>query len=61
MGSFIGGPTVYTTSPIMFLDSPATTSSTTYQVYFRNSGSGNTTGLNYDNSKGSITLMEIKG
>jgi hypothetical protein len=43
------------------LDSPNTTSSTTYQVYFRISGSSNTATLNYENSKSSITLMEIKG
>ena len=44
---------------ISLLDSPSTTSSTTYQVYFRvTSGTGN---INYSNSKGSITLMEIKG
>ena len=45
---------------ISFLDSPATTSATTYQVRFRGGGIA-TAYLNYDNSKGSITLMEIKG
>jgi hypothetical protein len=46
-------------SGISFLDSPSTTSSTTYQVYFRvTSGTGI---INYNNSKSSITLMEIKG
>jgi hypothetical protein len=43
-----------------FLDSPATTSATTYQVYFRQS-SGGTAKLNLSNSKGSLTVMEIKG
>lgn len=42
------------------LDSPATTASTTYQVYILSS-SGGTTHLNEDNCKGSITVMEIKG
>jgi len=41
------------------LDSPATTSSITYQVYFRTSGG--TSFLNFENTKGSITVMEIKG
>jgi hypothetical protein len=46
-------------SGISYLDSPATTSSTTYQVYFRvSSGTGH---INYSDSKGSITVMEIKG
>ncbi len=43
-----------------FLDSPNTTSATTYQVYFRQ-GSGGTARLNLSNSKGSLTVMEIKG
>jgi len=44
-----------------FLDSPNTTSSTTYQVYFR-SGSGGDGGIiNHDNAIGTITLMEIAG
>ena len=43
-----------------FLDSPSTTSATTYQVYLRQSTSG-TAKLNFSNSKGSLTAMEIKG
>jgi len=42
-----------------FLDSPSTTSATTYQVYFRvNGGSGV---LNQNTPKGVITCFEIKG
>jgi len=47
------------------LDSPSTTSATTYQVYAKNAGSGGTWYLNRNrtsgNSKSSITVMEIKG
>jgi hypothetical protein len=51
---------------IMYLDSPATTSSTTYQVYFRKYTGAGTVNLNYDggtNAKAtaSITAMEVKG
>jgi len=42
------------------LDSPNTTSATTYQVYFRCTASGNSY-LNEDNCKASITAFEIKG
>jgi len=42
------------------LDSPATTSAITYQVYFR-SDNGTTRYLMNAQSKGSITVMEVKG
>jgi hypothetical protein len=45
---------------INYLDSPSTTSATTYQVYFR-SLSATTSNINVNNSKGSITCLEIKG
>ena len=45
---------------INYLDSPNTTSSTTYEVRFRSAVSG-TTYLNEGSTKGSITLLEIKG
>jgi len=42
-----------------YLDSPATTSSTTYTVYFKTAGAA-TTGVSFrDNTQGAITLMEI--
>jgi len=43
-----------------YLDSPATTSATTYQVYFKAAG-GITAYLNVNTPKASITVMEIKG
>ena len=44
-----------------YLDSPSTTSSTTYRVYFKaNSGAHNQV-IFTDNSVGSLTLMEIAG
>ena len=46
---------------INYLDSPSTTSSITYQVYFRSFISPQITYLNEGNTKGSITCMEIKG
>jgi hypothetical protein len=45
---------------INYLDSPATTSATTYQLYFRIL-SGTTAGINNEDTKGSITCLEIKG
>ena len=44
---------------INFLDSPNTTSATTYQVYFR--AVANTAYLNWQATKGSITAFEIAG
>jgi hypothetical protein len=44
-----------------YLDSPSTTSATTYQVYFRSSTGASTTYLNFNSSVTSITVMEIKG
>ena len=55
-----GAVTYYTGLGINYLDSPSTTSATTYQVYFRRSG-GSTGQLNSNNTLGSITCLEIKG
>jgi hypothetical protein len=44
-----------------YLDSPSTTSSTTYQVYFRTNNSGATASINDFTVKASITCLEIKG
>ena len=44
---------------INYLDSPATTSATTYQVYFRTEGANGS--INRSGVKGSITCLEIKG
>jgi hypothetical protein len=50
---------------MVFLDSPNTTSATTYQVYMRSTGSGTGTvslnGTFSPASKGSIICMEVKG
>jgi len=43
-----------------FLDSPSTTSATTYQVYMRAAAAGTAT-INVDGNRGSITCFEIKG
>lgn len=43
------------------LDSPNTTSATTYQAYMRTTDSSYTHSVNWDSTKGSITCFEIKG
>ena len=42
-----------------YLDSPSTTSSTTYKTQFRATQSGKTVGANYSGCPSSIVLMEI--
>ena len=49
----------YLTHTFTILDSPSTTSATTYQVYFKTS-TGNMT-LNANTTKSSITAFEVKG
>ena len=44
-----------------FLDSPATTSSTTYTVYFASTNSGGSVSMFQNSLTGTITLMEIAG
>ncbi len=48
-----------TRAAIMYLDSPATTSSTTYQIYFRTNVSS--ASLNWDGQYSTITALEIAG
>ncbi len=43
------------------LDSPNTTSATTYQAYMRSTDPSYTHSVNWDSTKGSITCFEIKG
>jgi hypothetical protein len=50
----------YAGNSVSFLDSPNTTSATTYQMYLRKGGA-NSAYINGDNLKSSITCMEIKG
>ena len=50
------------TVSINFLDAPATTSATTYEVFFQESvstGRYGSTAINYNGRTGTITLMEI--
>ena len=54
------GSTISWSASMSYLDSPATTSATTYQVYFKSDGGGNTTMYNGSN-KSTIIVMEIKG
>ena len=46
---------------VNYLDSPNTTSATTYQVRFRTVADGPTMTINRSSTRGSITCMEIKG
>jgi hypothetical protein len=46
---------------LQYLDSPATTSSTTYTLYFNSGGGSNVVQYNTQGSTGVITLMEIAG
>ena len=50
---------LYMNAAGQYLDSPATTSSTTYTIYIFNEVSGSNVGLNNDSSTSVITLMEI--
>jgi hypothetical protein len=43
----------------VFLDSPSTTSATTYKTQVKVSGSGHTMYLTWDSVESTITLMEI--
>jgi hypothetical protein len=47
--------------PITYLDSPATTSSTTYAMYFASALNGNQANSCVDSDPATITLMEIAG
>lgn len=59
MNIFAGGTgALVTTIPMNYLDSPATTSSTTYTAYVA-AGSAGTIGVNQDGGVSTIILMEI--
>jgi len=60
-GMMAGGTDVTWNASFMIYDSPATTSATTYQVYFRHSSSSGISFINSDPVKSSITLLEVKG
>lgn len=61
MGLLWGQSYSQSTTTIQVLDSPATTSSTSYTVYLATSSGGNSVYLNNDNLFATITLMEIAG
>ena len=56
-----GGNKGRTNTTMSILDSPATTSAITYQVYLRTTTGGNTCYSSMQNVKASITAFEIKG
>ena len=45
----------------IYLDSPSTTSSVTYTVYFRTQESGHTSYVQFSHARGAIVIMEIAG
>jgi len=51
----------YPNVAMSYLDSPATTSATTYKLQFRSTSGTTNAFFNKDSCKGSITVMEIKG
>ena len=63
MGSYLSSSSLYSTNPVIFLDSPATTSSTTYKIQIFSSGG--TVAVNRRvadavvGGTSSITVMEI--
>ncbi|MFY8212619.1 MAG: hypothetical protein ACOVLB_08150 [Candidatus Nanopelagicus sp.] len=57
---YVSGTTITTQLSYSFLDSPATTSATTYALYF-NAQAGGTVSINIDNAVATIILMEIAG
>ncbi len=67
IGSFLNSPNLYLTMPIIFLDSPSTTSATTYKVQVFTSGGGATVAVNRRvvdaviGGSSTITVMEIAG
>ena len=56
-----GSTRTFPATSYSFLDSPATTSSTTYKVQFKGAGGSGAVTLNVNASESTITLMEIQG
>lgn len=50
---------IYASIAVSLLDSPATTSATTYTVYYRNSNSSSTYNYGFPNGLANLTLLEI--
>jgi hypothetical protein len=59
--NYVDSAVVEMTAPFTILDSPATTSSTTYTLYFKRTDSAGTAYVGQANMDSVITLMEIKG
>jgi hypothetical protein len=57
--AYTAGNTVYTSYSYNPIDTPASTSTQTYTVYFNSANATGTARFNSDNSTSSITLMEI--
>lgn len=57
--SSAGGETITGHATFHHLDSPSTTSATTYKTQFNNAGNSGTVRVNYLNMRSYITLMEI--
>ena len=49
------------TVSFQYLDSPATTSAVTYDVYFRSEGNAAQVSVQWSSAQSSITLMEVSG
>ena len=60
-GSYVGSGDAHDSAILAYLDSPSTTSATTYQVYVKNDISGQTGTINIFGMLSSITAFEIKG
>ena len=58
--AYFNGAAVAWNSSMIYLDSPSTTSATTYQVYIKSNGGGTCTMYN-SVATATITCMEIKG
>jgi hypothetical protein len=56
-----GSIRVYPATSYSYLDSPATTSATTYKVQFKGEGGSGAVNINVNGSDSTITLMEIQG
>lgn len=59
IGRIYGANDIHSSITMIVLDSPSTTSATTYKAQFRRSGSSGTASANYSNTLGTITVMEI--
>jgi len=51
----------YNRVPITYLDSPSTTSSVEYEIYFKKEAASGSMYVNPDSGRSTITLMEIAG